>query len=146
MDITHRPIFYLRHVMGTGFRLRFQEGIYSIGHNTYSTETETGSIYYFPYIVIQTRDTTLWSSILQTLDTTEDLLGRNSSGSGLENREYGSEDPLRWPHYTLYSQKLALASPTSGGRSVDIVRPRIKATKLLFILLLVVWYLRIIRP
>jgi len=29
----------------------------------------------------------------------------------------------------LYPQKLALTSPTGGGRSVDIVRPRTKATE-----------------
>jgi hypothetical protein len=28
---------------------------------------------------------------------------------------------LRWPRDTLYPQKLALISPTSGGRSVDII-------------------------
>jgi hypothetical protein len=31
---------------------------------------------------------------------------------------------------TLYPQKLALTSPTSGGSSVDIVRSRTKATEL----------------
>jgi hypothetical protein len=31
-------------------------------------------------------------------------------------------DPLRWPRDTLYPQKLALTSPTRGGRSVGIVR------------------------
>jgi hypothetical protein len=31
---------------------------------------------------------------------------------------------------TLYPQKLATTSPTSGGRSVDIVRSRTKATEL----------------
>jgi hypothetical protein len=55
------------------------------------------------------------------------LLGRKSSGSGLENREYGRRDPLRLPRDTLYPQKLALTSPTSGGRSVGIVRLRTKA-------------------
>jgi hypothetical protein len=50
--------------------------------------------------------------------------------SGLENREYGSGDLLRWPRDTLYLQTLALTSPTSGGRSVGIVRPRTKATEL----------------
>jgi hypothetical protein len=49
--------------------------------------------------------------------------------SGLENREYGGGDPLRWPRDTLYPQKLALTTPTSGGRSVDIVRLRTKATE-----------------
>jgi hypothetical protein len=29
------------------------------------------------------------------VNTLEELLGRNSSGSGLENREYGRGDPLR---------------------------------------------------
>jgi hypothetical protein len=29
------------------------------------------------------------------VSTTEELLGRNSSCSGLENREYGLGDPLR---------------------------------------------------
>jgi hypothetical protein len=36
----------------------------------------------------------------------------------------GRGDPLRWPRNTLYPQKLALASLTSGGRSVGIVRLR----------------------
>jgi hypothetical protein len=34
---------------------------------------------------------------------------------------------LRWPRDTLYPLKLALTSPTSGGRSVGIVRSRTKA-------------------
>jgi hypothetical protein len=29
------------------------------------------------------------------VSTTEELLGRKRSGSGLENRDYGREDPLR---------------------------------------------------
>jgi hypothetical protein len=37
--------------------------------------------------------------------------------------------PLRWPRDTLYPLKLALTSPTSGGRSVGIVRSRTKATE-----------------
>jgi hypothetical protein len=39
--------------------------------------------------------------------------------SGLENRDY-----------CLYLQKLALTSPTNGGRSVGIVRSQTKATEL----------------
>ena len=35
----------------------------------------------------------------------------------------------------LYPQKLALTSPTGGGRSVGIVRSRTKATELIFYLL-----------
>jgi hypothetical protein len=44
-----------------------------------------------------------------------------SSGSCLENREYVRRDPSRWPRWTLYPQKLAITSPTIGGRSVGIV-------------------------
>jgi hypothetical protein len=32
---------------------------------------------------------------LSLVSTTEELLGRNSSGFGLENREYGRRDPSR---------------------------------------------------
>jgi hypothetical protein len=44
--------------------------------------------------------------------------------SCLENREYGRRDPSRWPRGTLYPLKLAITSPTSGCRSVGIVRSR----------------------
>jgi hypothetical protein len=39
-------------------------------------------------------------------------------------------DPSRWPRGTLYLQKLALISPTSGSRSVGIIRLRTNATEL----------------
>jgi hypothetical protein len=38
--------------------------------------------------------------------------------------------PVFWPRDTLYPLKLALTSPTSGGRSVSIVRLRTQATEL----------------
>jgi hypothetical protein len=44
--------------------------------------------------------------------------------------------PLLWPRDTLYPQKLAPTSPTSGGRSVGIFRLRTKATEFSFNLLL----------
>jgi hypothetical protein len=50
---------------------------------------------------------------------------------GLENRDYDRGDPLHWPRDTLYQQKLVLTTPTSGGRSVDIVRLRAEATEYL---------------
>jgi hypothetical protein len=51
--------------------------------------------------------------------------------SDLENREYDLKGSARTDHATpLYSQKLALTSPTGGGRSVGIVRSRTKATEL----------------
>jgi hypothetical protein len=43
---------------------------------------------------------------------TEEVLEWTSSGSG---------DLLRWPHNTLYPQKLVLTSPKGSGRSVGIV-------------------------
>jgi hypothetical protein len=54
---------------------------------------------------------------LSLVSTTEELLGRKSSGSCLENRDYGRRVPSRWPHGTHYPQKMALPSPTSGGPS-----------------------------
>jgi hypothetical protein len=43
---------------------------------------------------------------LSLVSTTEELLRRNSSGSGLESREYGRRDSSRWPCGTLYPQKV----------------------------------------
>jgi hypothetical protein len=63
------------------------------------------------------------------VSTTEELLERKSSGSGLEIREYGRRDPSRLPRGTLYPQKSELTSSTSGGRSVGIVRSRTEATE-----------------
>jgi hypothetical protein len=69
---------------------------------------------------------------LSLMSTTDELLGRNSSDSGLENREYGHGDPLPWPRDTLYPQRLTLTSPTCGSRSVGIVRLRTKTTEFVF--------------
>jgi hypothetical protein len=66
---------------------------------------------------------------LSLVSTTEELLGSKSSGSGLENREYERRNASRWPRGTLYAQKLALASPTSDGRSVGRVRSWTQATE-----------------
>jgi hypothetical protein len=55
---------------------------------------------------------------LSLVSTTEVLLGRNSSGSGLENREYVRRDTL----------------PTSGGCSVGTVRSRTQAMEFRFLL------------
>jgi hypothetical protein len=71
------------------------------------------------------------------VSTIEELLVRNSSDSGLENREYDRGDPLRSPRNTLYPQKLTLTSLTSGGRSVGIVRLRTKATEFFFFFVIV---------
>jgi hypothetical protein len=66
---------------------------------------------------------------LSLMSTNEALLERKSSGSGLKIREYCRMDPSRGPRGSLYPQKLALTSPTSGGRSVGIVRSRTQATE-----------------
>jgi hypothetical protein len=74
------------------------------------------------------------------MSTIEKLLGRNSGFSGLENREYDRGDPLRLPRNTLYPQKLALSSPTCGGRWVGIVYLRTKTTEFFFLILVVFVY------
>jgi hypothetical protein len=53
---------------------------------------------------------------------TEELLDRKVAAPSVENRKYGRRDPSRRPLGTLYPQKLAVTLPTSGGRSVGIVR------------------------
>jgi hypothetical protein len=47
---------------------------------------------------------------------------KKNCGFGLQNRDCGRVDPSRWPRGILYPQRLTLPSPTSGGRSVGIVR------------------------
>jgi hypothetical protein len=69
---------------------------------------------------------------LSLVSTIEELLENKSTCPGLENREYGRNDPPRWPRDTLYPQKLALSSLTNGGLSVGIVRSRTQTTKLVF--------------
>jgi hypothetical protein len=61
---------------------------------------------------------------LSLMSTTAELLERKSSGSCLENREFGRRDPSRLPRGALYQQKLAITLRTSSGRSVSIVRSR----------------------
>jgi hypothetical protein len=71
---------------------------------------------------------------LNLVCTIEELLGRKSSDSSLENRKYGRRNPRG----TLYPQNLALTSLTRGSRSVEIILSRTHATKFisLFIFLL----------
>jgi hypothetical protein len=76
---------------------------------------------------------------LSLVSTIEELLEKKSSNSGLENREHGRTESLCWPRNTVYVQKLALTSPTSGCRSVGIVRLRTKATRE-FVCLFCCWF------
>jgi hypothetical protein len=70
---------------------------------------------------------------LSLVRTIEELLGRNSNGSGLENQEYCHGDPLPWPRDTLYPQTLTLVSSTSSSHSVSIVRSWTKAMEFCFL-------------
>jgi hypothetical protein len=67
---------------------------------------------------------------LSLMSITEKLLELKSSGSGSRKpRLTAMGDPLRRPRDTLYPQKLALTSPTCGGRPVGTVRLRTEATE-----------------
>jgi hypothetical protein len=64
---------------------------------------------------------------LSLVSTTEELLGRKSSGSGLESREYGRRDA---DHVAPSIRKeLVLTMPTSGGCSVGIVPSRTQSAE-----------------
>jgi hypothetical protein len=67
---------------------------------------------------------------LSLVSTIEELLGRKSSGSGLEHRDYGRRGSV-----ALTTQHASISSSwhlvhLSGGHSVGIVRSRTKATEL----------------
>jgi hypothetical protein len=52
------------------------------------------------------------------------------------NWDYSSKDPPADHATPLYPKKLAPISPTSGGRSVGIVRSRTKVTELLLLVII----------
>jgi hypothetical protein len=60
---------------------------------------------------------------LSLVSTTEELLGRKSSGSCLDSRDYGRRGSADYAT-PLSLQKSALTSPVKGGRSGGIVRSR----------------------
>jgi hypothetical protein len=62
----------------------------------------------------------------QLFKTAISILNAKVQRTGLENRDYGCGDPLRWPRDTLYQLKLSLTSPAGCGRSVGIVHLRTK--------------------
>jgi len=64
-------------------------------------------------------------------------LNEKSSGSRSRKQRLTAVGTRCADHVTpLYSQKLALTSPTGGGRSVGIVRVRTKATEFSLVLVL----------
>jgi hypothetical protein len=64
----------------------------------------------------------------------EGLLERKVAAPVYRTEINGRGDSLRSPRDTLYLLMLALTSPTSGGRSVGIVRWRTEAPDFLFFL------------
>ena len=57
-------------------------------------------------------------------------MNKKVAAPGLENRRFTAVGTRCADHVTpLYPQKLALTSPTGGGRSVGIVLSRTKATE-----------------
>jgi hypothetical protein len=69
---------------------------------------------------------------LSLVRITEELLEWKSSGSGLGTEINGQGYSLRWSRNTLCPLNMALTSPTSGGRSVGIVRLRTRTTEFVF--------------
>jgi hypothetical protein len=76
---------------------------------------------------------------LSLISTIEELLGRKTSGCSLEIQEYGHRDLSCRP--MSIRNMLALSSPTSGGRSVDIVCSRAQATEFFLVNLSVHLYM-----
>jgi hypothetical protein len=70
----------------------------------------------------------------EVMSLERELLGRKSSCSSVESREYERRDVSGWPRETLYSQKSALTSLTSGSRSASIVGSRGLMPRSLFVL------------
>jgi hypothetical protein len=66
---------------------------------------------------------------LSLVNIIKELIEKKYIGSGIEIRDYDRRDPSRSPRGTFYLQKLALTFPTSGGRSVGIVRSRTQTTE-----------------
>jgi hypothetical protein len=66
---------------------------------------------------------------LSLVRATEELLEGKITAPVYKNDINDRGNAFPWPRDTLYPQKLAHTSPTSGGRSVGIVRSRTKATE-----------------
>jgi hypothetical protein len=64
--------------------------------------------------------------LLSLVSTTEELLGRNSTDSGQENRDQRPGGSVALTTQHPLSEKIGTTSPISGGRSVGIVRIFVK--------------------
>jgi hypothetical protein len=69
---------------------------------------------------------------LSLVSIIEELLGRKSSGSGLQSRYYCRKESSHGSCGTIYPRKLALTSLASGGLSVGLVRSRTQATEFFY--------------
>jgi hypothetical protein len=68
---------------------------------------------------------------LSLVSITEELLGTNSIGFGLENQDYDSRGSAALTtQHPSFLETLALTSLTGGSRSVSIFRSRTKVTEL----------------
>jgi hypothetical protein len=103
--------------------------LWSIGQSSW-LQIQRSGFYSWPYQIFW-KVVGLERGPLSFMSTIEELLGRNSNNSGLQSREYDHGYPSRWPRGILYPQKVVLTSPTSCGRSFDIVLSRTLATTLL---------------
>jgi hypothetical protein len=74
----------------------------------------------------------------------EELLERKVAASVYKAEINSRGDLLRWPRDSLYPLNFALTLPTSGGRSVGIVRLRTKIPQFVFVLFAASWNLLII--
>jgi hypothetical protein len=68
---------------------------------------------------------------LRLVSSSEELFRRKSSGSVLENRDYGRREPPRWPRDTHLSAKVG-TNFANKQRSLSIVRSRTKAIIIIF--------------
>jgi hypothetical protein len=83
---------------------------------------------------------------LSLVRTTEELLEWKSGGSGSRKPRLQPWGSIALTTQTLYPQKLALTSLTSGSRSVGIVRLRTKATEFSFVFHPVRWRIYVLWP
>jgi hypothetical protein len=82
---------------------------------------------------------------LSLVSTTEELLGRKTSGSGLENRDYGLKGSIAVTTWHPLSGNVGSIFAKSCGPSVGIVRWRTQATEFLFVVLNL-WYKTLFFP
>jgi hypothetical protein len=69
----------------------------------------------------------------------EELLERTVAVPIYKTEINGRGNSLRWPLHIFYPLKLALTSPTSGGRSVGIVRWRTKSPEVILSEVYILW-------